>query len=398
MSSGTTVLPKWIQRLHVDDEKPHSYMYVTAARKYASYISFTHWGWSEYSKQISGPLPDRSKMHVLDSKNGDNIGDGYLSVMSGKKLKKAINFLLYVSKFKLLSPAEKQLSFMFTVNFITLTLPAAQQHSDQFIKQNCLEQFIAYMKMHHGLYAYVWKAETQDNGNIHFHIVTNVFIDHTIIRQVWNRIIEKHGYIEAYMNNQKAKFANGFIFNKSLTWINKKTGIREVVPEREQIRRMKLSLRSGHRNPNSTDVHSIKKVSNLGGYLASYMTKKDKLKKSAPQHLKEEFAIAEKDDTIMQLLKELHPEIFKRPITGQLWNSSKNLKVSSMSMRITDDLRASLLQMQSDIAQVVYTDQYVTVTRFISGCVEQITSDLASLWSEFLSNLFPELIPPVNSG
>jgi hypothetical protein len=332
-------------------------------------------------------------MHKLDSKNGDNIGDGFLSAMSAKKLKKAINFLIYVSKFKILSPTEKQLSFRFTVNFITLTLPSMQAHSDQFLKRECLGAFIDYMKLHHGLWAYVWKAETQDNGNIHFHITTNVFIDHNIIRQVWNRIIEKHGYIDAYMNAQKSKFADGFKFNKNQTWLNRKTGIREAMPEKEQRRRHNIGLRSGWRNPNSTDVHAIKQVSNLGGYLATYMGKKDKIKKSAPKHLQDEFTTAEKDATKMQALKESNPEIFKRPITGQLWNCSLNLKKTTVTMRVTDELRASLLQMQSDIAKVVFTDSFVTVTRFISGVIDYVTDDIGGLWGSFLSNLFTEILP-----
>jgi hypothetical protein len=393
MSSIATVLPKWIQNIVDKSEPVDSYLPTSSDAEYLPYASFSHWGWCEYTKRVGGTPPDRSKCHKLDSKKGDNIGDGFLSKMSAKKLKKAINFLIYVSKFKILSPTEKQLSFGFTVNFITLTLPSLQQHSDQFIKQECLASFLDHMKLHFGMYAYVWKAETQDNGNIHFHITTNVYIDHNDIRQVWNRIIEKYGYIDAYMNAQKSKFADGFKINNSLTWLNKKTGIKELMPPKEQIRRHNIGLRSGWRNPNSTDVHAIKQVSNLAGYLATYMGKKDKIKKSASPELKKEFIIAEKDVTKMLALKAAHPEIFKRPLTGQLWNCSLNLKTASLNMRITDEVRASLSQMSTDIAKVVFRDSWVVVYRFISGVVEKIPSDIGNLWGEFLSVAFPEIVP-----
>jgi hypothetical protein len=249
------------------------------------------------------------------------------------------------------------------------------------------------MKYHHSLWAYVWKAESQDNGNIHFHIVTNIFIDHKIIREAWNRIIEKFGYIEAYSSKMIAKFANGFIFDNTQKWINKKTGKEAIAPRSVQLQRMKQGSQSGWRNPNSTDVHAIKKVSNLGGYLATYMGKKDKLKKSCPSHLKQEFAIAEKDVTKMQLLHETNPEIFKRPITGQLWNSSKNLKISTISIKVTDDIRVSLSQMCTDIAKPVFSDRFVIVYRFLSGSVEKLTEDIGSLWGAFLSETFPQIVP-----
>jgi hypothetical protein len=393
MNRGNLNLPVWLQKVAQQAETKISFLPASVNVKYEPYISFTHWGWSEYSKRVGGPPIDRSNCHQLKTIDGDNIGSGYLSAMSCKKLKKCINFLIYVSKFKILSPSEKQLSFGFTVNFITLTLPSAQQHSDQFIKRECLETFISYMKYHHSLWAYVWKAESQDNGNIHFHIVTNIFIDHKIIREAWNRIIEKFGYIEAYSSKMIAKFANGFIFDNTQKWINKKTGKEAIAPRSVQLQRMKQGSQSGWRNPNSTDVHAIKKVSNLGGYLATYMGKKDKLKKSCPSHLKQEFAIAEKDVTKMQLLHETNPEIFKRPITGQLWNSSKNLKISTISIKVTDDIRVSLSQMCTDIAKPVFSDRFVIVYRFLSGSVEKLTEDIGSLWGAFLSETFPQIVP-----
>jgi hypothetical protein len=80
---------------------------------------------------------------------------------------------------------------------------------------------------------YLWRAETQKNGSLHFHISTNIVIHHKILRDYWNSCLEPLGYIDAF--------------------------------EREH----------GHRNPNSTDIHSVYKVKNLGAYLAKYMAKKN---------------------------------------------------------------------------------------------------------------------------
>src|SRR5690554_5071199 len=60
--------------------------------------------------------------------------------------------------------------------FITLTLSSKQVHDDNFIKRNLLNNFIIYMGRKFDMKNYLWKAEKQKNGSIHFHIVTDVYI------------------------------------------------------------------------------------------------------------------------------------------------------------------------------------------------------------------------------
>lgn len=80
---------------------------------------------------------------------------------------------------------------------------------------------------------YVWRAEAQKNGNIHFHIIINRFVHHRIIRDLWNSIQKKYGLLDDYF------------------------------------------IKHGHYDANSTDVHSIKRIRNLGAYISKYMTKND---------------------------------------------------------------------------------------------------------------------------
>ena len=60
--------------------------------------------------------------------------------------------------------------------FVTLTLPSVQRHEDNVIKQQILKPFIEELKERYGVKYYFWKAEIQENGNIHFHLI----IDHYI--------------------------------------------------------------------------------------------------------------------------------------------------------------------------------------------------------------------------
>lgn len=82
-----------------------------------------------------------------------------------------------------------------------------------------------------GLRNYIWKAELQKNGNIHFHLLTDFFISYQIVRDTWNNCQSKLGFISSF------------------------------------------ELKHGHRDPNSTDVKAVTSINNLAGYLSKYMLK-----------------------------------------------------------------------------------------------------------------------------
>jgi len=164
----------------------------------------------------------------------DNKQQGELSVNAKRKMMRAIDYLLFLAKPKTATHFKTKKKFTWSVNFITLTLPAKQVHSDNEIKKKCLDPFLLELKKYHGLVNYVWRAERQQNGNIHFHILGDQYIHWKLIRNRWNRICERLGYVSA--------------FQKKYTY----------------------------RTPNSTDVHSLSKVKNVKSYIAKYVTKKEK--------------------------------------------------------------------------------------------------------------------------
>lgn len=116
------------------------------------------------------------------------------------------------------------------LTFITLTLPSKQAHSDNELKRNALTHFITRIK-NLGVRHYFWRAEAQKNGNIHFHIIADKYLDWSLVRSIWNGILENYGYIDEF------------------------------------------EAKNGHRNPNSTDIHSLKKVKNVVDYILKYLTK-----------------------------------------------------------------------------------------------------------------------------
>ena len=70
-------------------------------------------------------------------------------------------------------------------------VPGALKYSDNEIKEKLLNQFFTELRNRYDVQRYMWKAETQANGRIHFHIIIDVFIYHIFLRNMWNRICSK---------------------------------------------------------------------------------------------------------------------------------------------------------------------------------------------------------------
>lgn len=82
--------------------------------------------------------------------------------------------------------------------FITLTLPSPQIHDDREINRRCLQPFLATLKRVHGITHYFWRAEAQENGNVHYHILTDRYIAARDLQASWNRAINVLGYEDRY--------------------------------------------------------------------------------------------------------------------------------------------------------------------------------------------------------
>jgi hypothetical protein len=170
-------------------------------------------------------------MHLGWENLKSNDTEGMISKKAAKRIERAVTWMLFYAKRKYIFDVELQKRFSFLINFITLSLPSAQIHSDDEIKKVCLESFLDKCRKYINLKNYVWKAEAQLNGNIHFHIVTDTYIRYDKIQEWWNDSVNLLGYVDR--------------FEKKV----------------------------GHRHPNSTDVHSVKHVKKVASYIAKYMSK-----------------------------------------------------------------------------------------------------------------------------
>lgn len=156
-----------------------------------------------------------------------------LSNESIRKVKRAFSYMELVAKWKLVKFKNSPRSLKFKLAFITLTLPSKQIHSDKELKKECFDRYLQCLRDKYKVKHYIWRAEIQGNGNIHWHVVIDKFIHHRDVRKDWNKYVNRLGYVDRFYE----KF--------------------------------------GTYDPSSTEIKSVKNSRQANSYLVKYITKGD---------------------------------------------------------------------------------------------------------------------------
>lgn len=153
----------------------------------------------------------------------NRIGED-LSINSGRKMKRCIQWLIACSDYKKSWETKKNAYVDYRVNHATLTFHENMQNDDK--AREILSNWIDTAKYRWNMRQYVWKAEPQERGAIHFHLTSNVYIPHKELNYTWNRA-------------------------------QRKAGLYNV-------------------NGNGTDIHAVTEELNLLDYFSNYLTDKEK--------------------------------------------------------------------------------------------------------------------------
>lgn len=216
--------------------------------------------------QRETPSNNHQSNPLTNSLPTSNSSGRFLSPSSKKRLKKSCNWLLELATSKKVYHEKYKSHYYMKVNFITLTLPALQSHLDTTIKRECLNLFLANLRKTCKVNNYIWRNEAQENGNIHFHILTDTYINHYLIRTFWNRAIGKLGYLKKYQQKFKGKS-----FDDYCKIVDPKNNMDKDI----LLRRWKFGNSSNWLSPNTTDIHSLQNVKNVPAYLVKYLTKEE---------------------------------------------------------------------------------------------------------------------------
>lgn len=223
-----------------------------------------------------------------------NKSNGEMSRASRGRLMNAINWMVLFSPKKFVKRKAPLKNFYFKVNFLTVTLADAQFHDDEYIKTHMLEPLLKWIRRKYNAINYVWRAETQESGNIHFHITTNKYIHKASLQQKWNNLQHKHGYLQRYFD----------IY--------------------------------GHHNPPSTDIRAVQNLKELAIYMGKYFAKDRPERTPTNLTALDKFPRPEFFGMQMMAICAGTIDAIRRPVSGKQWACSTSLTKLSININETE--------------------------------------------------------------
>lgn len=225
-------------------------------------------------------LPEPPYMHKRHELHPYKKYSGRVTDEASKRIRRTVDVFLQRSPERTIWNTATNQQNQFRLNFITLTIPDEKEVDGREAYKG-LKVFIGHFKRPPGkkaiseqLKSYIWKAELQKRGQIHYHLTTNSFLNLWEIRRVWNGICFRRGWMEEY----RKKY--------------------------------------GNTNPNSTDVHAVYKVKDIQAYLGKYLSKDGRVD------------VSECGGIV---------PIWEPTIKGKVWDASQDLKIPRYSYELDGD-------------------------------------------------------------
>ena len=282
-----------------------------------------------------------------------NSNRGKLSVQAQNKIRKATHYLSFLAKEKKLSTRKSSNIYKFKLAFITLTLPSIQVHSDNFLKSKILNQFLTELRCKYEVNRYVWVQEKQQNLNVHYHILIDKYIDWSELRDMWNRIINKHGYVDRYREKMNELHSKGFKVNNELL---RNWGVEA------QVKAYHEGVRTNWNSPNSTDIHSVKNVRNIAAYVSKYFTK---------GFSRSRFRVRKNEINFNSALKDYEVSVSAGALRflnslaerGRLWGCSQDLSHIEGANEIIDN------ELQAEIGRLMQCKEVYVINEVYFTCL-----------------------------
>ena len=209
------------------------------------YIGYFH---NDYNENLTDQQKEDRRDRMLQSRQ--LAYKGKFSDSAKKRMARAIDILIQTTKITYglnEVTGKRQRHFL---SYITLTIPATGDLTAEQGYHGLLKHFLQWLRRTKKVNTYIWKAEFQQRGQLHYHITTPAWIHYQEIKDKWNNLLQKVGMLSEYYAKQ------------------------------------------GHNNANSTDIHEVRNITGLCGYLK----------------------------------KEYYKSIQNKDTTGKIWDCSENLK------------------------------------------------------------------------
>lgn len=294
-------------------------------------FSITHNGIVRYLHNSRGrSLGTFGGFEKEEEKYKENLNKGFkhngeLSLMSKKKIVNRILWLNQIAEVKTYKTKKGQF-IQHKLSMLTLTLPSKMQHSPQFITENCLTKFLNLIRSYYKIKNYIWKLELQQNGNVHYHIITDAELDYNSLKKIWNKIINKFGYVDEYSKSSLGLGEKKYIRKrleemrkyKKYELLNEANLIKEIREVWKYQRSINFS------EPNTINIKRVSLNSNIENYIAKYVSK------------------GSNTDSLSSFKGFEREEGEERKKIGRIYSNSENLsKVSKLKDNIQEILKFS---------------------------------------------------------
>jgi hypothetical protein len=253
--------------------------------------------YSEPVRAFTGAKSIKRQKAMLQ--NRTKAYSGGLSQGSRKRLAKAVTIMTQAVEPRwITNPCTGKLQYH-RFAFITLTVSCAENITAREAYDKLFNHFLDWMtrtaaKKTPALKTYIWKAELQKRGQIHYHITTPGFLHWQEIRDKWNSLQRDAGLLEDY------------------------------------------AKKNGHYNPNSTDIHDTRKVAAADRYMIKELCKT--ISAVQVEAIAEVNKLVAAGELSPALAEEKVEEIKAQKITtiGKIWGCSEDLAgVSYFTIDVT---------------------------------------------------------------
>lgn len=142
----------------------------------------------------------RTEKQVIMSENRNTEYNGFMSPATKRNVRSILTAWVKCFESEHNGYSREKTFKQRKLTFVTLTLSQKQVHTDNEVKRKMLNRFLIKVQRSFNVKYYFWRAEKQKNGNIHFHLILDAFIDKKEIQTQWNLIQADFNYLDDYFS------------------------------------------------------------------------------------------------------------------------------------------------------------------------------------------------------
>lgn len=205
-----------------------------------------------------------------------NASKGVTSNQTRNKIRRMVQWLVLLAQAKKVTCPESKAVFEYRVGLVTVSIPSGQNNVDPaFFRKVLLTSLLDAMEYHWGMKMYIWKIERQANGALHAHITVDAYVPANWLRNFWCTLLAKHGLIYLYTlkfsNMTKEEYIQYRLSSDHANFRNRYKSYQKMLESLS--RAYDKGVDDRWLKPNCTDVHSVKSIKNMAGYMAKYLAK-----------------------------------------------------------------------------------------------------------------------------